>query len=216
MKIDDAVDEVMSAVPALTDEQWAQRDEQVRAERQEAERKARRERDLKVRDRMLAAGCRIAALDAVFGELDWQAQAMRHVAGFQSPGIWCLAGGVGCGKTVAATWWLTARGGTAPLFSTAEQFEARGRYDRVFRSTWEGATGIVLDDLGAEYGDDKRHSLVAFDALMDHVSGNRLGMVITTNITGVEFKERYGARIISRIREHGGFFTCGDNDRRGA
>lgn len=215
MSVGDAAADVLAAAPKLTDEQWAKRDAEVAKQRAEDERAQLELEVARSRAGLIAAGCRIRAVDCALSPyLDGDSQAMQHVRSMTPPGIWCIAGGVGCGKTVAAVWWLHQHAGVFPLFVTAEQFEARGRYDKHFREQWERATSLVLDDLGAEYADDKEHFLVGLDALIDHVSGQKRGMVITTNITGAEFAERYGARIISRIRECGGFKTCADGDRR--
>ena len=91
--------------------------------------------------------------------------------------ILVLSGGVGCGKTVAAVRWLGEYGGVKPFFMRAHEFEAAGRYDRELRERWLGATGLVLDDLGAEYADGKGNLLSDLDSLFDTYCGKYARMV---------------------------------------
>lgn len=190
-------------------------DAQVQAERDaEAKRYARKLRE-ETLSRVRECGVRRRAFEAATSPALEETDALRHVRELTGPGIWLLAGGVGCGKTVAATWWLIERARNVfPLFITAEKLEAAGRYDDVVRAQWENATAIVLDDLGVEYADQKGHFGVVFEALIDHVCGEMRQMIITTNLQGGEFVARYGERIASRIREAGGFLGCAGHDRR--
>lgn len=125
-----------------------------------------------------------------------------------------IAGGPGCGKTVAATWWAATRN-PAPRFLRASTFAASSRYDRDTREQWFDAPGLVLDDLGAEFLDAKGSFLVDLDELIDVFYGNRKPLLITTNCTRDEFKSRYGERIADRIREAGSFWSCDEKSRRG-
>ncbi len=165
--------------------------------------------------RVRSCGVRRRAFEMATSAQLEETDALRHVRALEGPGIWVLAGGVGCGKTVASVWWLLERArNDRPLFITAEKLDASGRYDESVRAQWERATAIVLDDLGVEYADNKQHFRVLLEALIDHVSGEMRQMVVTTNLQGGEFVARYGERIASRVREAGGFIGCAGADQR--
>jgi DNA replication protein DnaC len=73
----------------------------------------------------------------------------------------------------------------------------------------------VLDDLGSEYADAKGNFLVNLDELIDTFYGDKRPLLITTNCTDSEFKQRYGARIVDRIRECGSFYGIRTASLRG-
>lgn len=136
--------------------------------------------------------------------------------------ILVLAGGVGAGKTTAATWIALSAGGSDPFFVRANDLESRGRYDRGIRDRIKACSALVIDDLGAEYMDAKG----AFRSLMDEVvdtaySRDRL-LLLTTNLlprrTGhgdePQFFERYGDRVASRLSQVGMWASCGNRDLR--
>lgn len=147
--------------------------------------------------------------------------AMGHVRRFaaqDSRSLLVLAGGVGSGKTTAAAW-LAAHLGKRSEFIRAAHLESAGRYDKELRQRWMDARLLVVDDLGAEYADSKGNFLVELDELMDFYYGNRRVLVVTTNLSISEFKNRYGGdsgRIASRIRESGVWGDCGAVDLRRA
>ncbi len=80
--------------------------------------------------------------------------AMRTFA--DRKGIIVLAGEKGCGKTVAAAWWAMRLTGGARFMSAAE-FARMSRYGEQHHSLL-GGKKLVLDDLGAEYADNKARS----------------------------------------------------------
>lgn len=112
-----------------------------------------------------------------------------------------LSGGVGSGKTVAATRWVAENDDRSPLFVRAAAFEASSRYDKKWRERWTKASSLVLDDLGAEYGDAAQHFLTGLDELLDVAYSQPIPTIITTNMPAAAFAERYGNRIASRLRE---------------
>lgn len=126
-----------------------------------------------------------------------------------------LSGGLGCGKTVAATRWVAEGDDTKPLFVRAAAFEAIGRYDRKWRERWTTASSMVLDDLGAEYGDAKENFLAILDELFDVVYSHPIPCVVTTNLLLKDFRLRYGERIYSRLRECAEWRNVSGPDLRG-
>lgn len=117
-----------------------------------------------------------------------------------------LRGGVGVGKSYAAAWWLAD---TARLrldsFPDQAPFE-RGRlawmrpdqfvsgvlhtYDKTARRP---AFCFVLDDMGRETKPDFQ------EALSTALDGGEHTMVITTNLTKEQMRQRYDARLIDRM-----------------
>jgi len=93
-----------------------------------------------------------------------------------------------------------------PLFLRASTFAATSRYDAKHRETVFAAPALVLDDLGAEYLDDKGSFLVDLDELIDTFYANRRPLLITTNLDRDRFYQRYGSRIRDRLRECGAFW----------
>jgi DNA replication protein DnaC len=118
------------------------------------------------------------------------------------PGFIILSGGIGCGKTCAATIWAIenrARFITAPELAKVSPYDGEGDWI-------QQAAALVVDDLGTEYLDGKGFFLANFDALVNHRYSHRLPTVITTNLKVDEFR-RYGVRVVDRIREVGVFLS---------
>ena len=122
-----------------------------------------------------------------------------------------LSGDPGSGKTVAAAWWALQRAHPA-RFVRAASFAAQSRYDEEKRNMLDGA--LVLDDLGAEYNDAKGSFLVDLDELVDSFYGNRRPLVITTNLDPEPFKQKYGERIVDRLRECSVWKSVGNTSLR--
>lgn len=190
-----------------TDEQWAEHDAKVAAKREEESR--HREyvaRPGEIRQRYLEAGWPVRAFDAAL-EADELKPAVAKIATWNcaEENVLVLSGPPGCGKTVAACWWARKRSDWPAQFLRATTFAASSRYDRETRDSWFGASALVLDDLGSEYADTKGNFLVDLDELVDVFYGDKKPLLITTNCTAEDFKTRYGARVVDRIRECGTF-----------
>ena len=138
---------------------------------------------------------------------------------------WCLAlaGGKGCGKSVAAGYWLyiKARKRTTLRQRTwwsASRISRASSYDKNLDEMMQ-APYMVIDDLGVEYMDKNGHFNGRLDELLEERCGNYLPTLITTNLNGIDFKERYGQRIVDRIREDlktgGAFIEIRDKSLRG-
>lgn len=130
--------------------------------------------------------------------------ARRFLAQHEKP-ILVLLGGVGCGKTTAATWIAREAGGSRPGKVLATVLERRGRYDReaaVPLMAWlDARTLVVLDDLGVEPLDSKGYFAALVDELADGAYSHHRRLVITSNASDDVLRERMGARVWSRIRQ---------------
>ena len=152
-----------------------------------------------------------------------------------------LAGGQGCGKSVAAAYWLTllarkslARGGSwispAPSAKLRSQRHAKLWWEATeINRTWEMSSSaigqmlnepfMVIDDLGVEHIGQSGGFRSRFDELMNHRWGNYLPTMITTNLNAAAFKERYQGRVADRMKEGfkagGAFLELKDKSFRG-
>lgn len=215
----DAIAEILEPLASRLDDDayWAKRDAEVRAQL-EAEQRAHEETNRRVRvERMCAYGVprRVAEL-VVSPDFDRDAIPVRAVRDRRSDGVVVLSGGVGIGKTAAAVWWQLHHGGTRPAFVRASEVEAAGRYDRTLRARWTEASSLVLDDLGMEYSDAPGNLAAVLDELVDLYHADRRTLVVTTNLLADDFRERYGARVTSRIRGDRGWVRLLGEDRRSA
>jgi DNA replication protein DnaC len=212
-----SVASLLSIVPFgsdWTDEQWAEHDAEVERKRLESDKgAAKRAHEAKRSDAMSAGFPRraIEAADAcdetaaaIVRVRDW-----RHV----DENVLVLSGSPGCGKTVAATWWAL-RHAWMPVFLRSTAFAASSRFDTEKRDEWLKAQALVLDDLGTEYADTKGNFLTDLDELIDTYYGNKKPLLITTNCTAEEFKKRYGARIVDRLRECGTWYSVAASSMR--
>jgi DNA replication protein DnaC len=202
------------ASPGMTDEWWDRRDQEL-ADRRAAEKaKAQREEEVKRYGELASRGFPERAIDFAKSASENTA-AMRRVASWdpEVDSILVLSGSPGCGKTVAATWWAAKRS-SPPRFVRATTFAASSRYDRDTRDEWFGSRALVLDDLGTEYLDAKGSFLVDLDELLDVFYGDRKPLLITTNCTKDAFKERYGSRVVDRLRESGSWFSISEPSMR--
>lgn len=150
------------------------------------------------------------------------------------PLLLVLSGAAGCGKTSAAAIWLwrwvderirqeiaadpmrgvvPAFGGRA-LFVTAARLSRWSRYDDAEMSKLLRVHRLVVDDLGAEFMDERGSYLCLLDEVINERYGNRLTTVMTTNLEAAEFKARYGERIADRIRESGRFVSLSNPSMR--
>lgn len=119
-----------------------------------------------------------------------------------------LRGDPGSGKTCAAAYWLALRGAKHPhvktldpLFLTASRIARTSSYDDAALTRIELAEKLVVDDLGAEYHDEKGSFASKLDAIMDARYEHLLPTIITTNLSHDDFKKRMGPRIGSRFEE---------------
>lgn len=120
-----------------------------------------------------------------------------------------LSGPPGVGKTVAAS--EAAMGGQ---FIKAAKLARTSYYDDAAMQNLERPAMLVIDDLGTEYNDAKGMFTAILDSLIDTRYAANLRTVITTNLNAKAFTERYGERVVDRIREAGSFVELAGNSMR--
>jgi DNA replication protein DnaC len=197
-------------VPQLTDEQWAAREAACTAAR---DREAAREHERQLRERielLRAAGHSERALHTIQRpDLDMTLPALARMRTWDPTerNILVLAGPVGTGKSIAATWWAAQQPRT-PACVAAMTFARHSRYD-CNRDDLLAAPALILDDLGSEFLDAKGSFLVDLDELVDTYYRAMRPLVITANCTVEVFRTRYGTRIVDRLLESGEFYSVG-------
>jgi DNA replication protein DnaC len=213
------------------DAMWAEHDARVaRAREADAAKKLADDRRLRAKilrsdEYRVPAMCLDAALAPAI-----ETPAMRIARAFvASPKrILVLGGGVGAGKSTAATWVALEVGGSAPGFLRATELESRGRYDKHakpgqdLRGWLASRSMLILDDLGAEVLDGNNVFRSLLDGVLDSFYADRKRVVITTNLAAQrqeeggepQLTERYGDRIVSRLMEVCLWGDCGNTDLR--
>ena len=203
-------------IPARENERakgWQAEVDQREADQRRAERERRLDR---ARDCRLTASMRLAIESGGLADTE----ALRGVRRWAASGrpLLILAGGVGCGKSVAAAWLIAEVGGGVWL--PAEQgcriFAAS--YGQQF-NTAERARDcplLVLDDVGTEF-DPLRMQHVLTELLEARKSAQHR-TVITTNLAKGMMEQRYRSeRLWSRMAELAtwSYLTGPDLRRRG-
>lgn len=206
---EDAIKEFMGSLDCAgwTEEQWAEHDAKMAA--------AREKRDppagpfAKRAARMRELGWPLRAIESALGA-DEKRVAISAVRAWDvsDRNVIVLQGPPGCGKTVAGAWW-GLRHTVSPTFVKMAAFARSQRYSEE-RATILAAPALVLDDLGAEYQDGKDLLVADLDELVDAFYGDKRPLIVTTNLSGKLFGERYGARIVDRCRECGTWVPLGD------
>jgi DNA replication protein DnaC len=144
-----------------------------------------------------------------------------------------LSGNPGCGKTVAAAEWIHAYlsdvskwgsgvdwnsgikfVGHMPVWVTAAKLARWERYYEDTMKTILTSPRLVIDDLGGEYLDKGGFYASLLDEIVNERQAGSRPTIMTTNLASAAFKERYGERIVDRIREGGRFFECGNSSLR--
>lgn len=209
-KLSDAVDDVPSlrAMQTWTEEQWALHDARLAASSSATVAEPARG------FLSVAAGWPRRNL-SLLSTIDESKPAVVQLKSWDrsSSPIVVLSGGVGCGKTIAATWWADTYAPKA-MFVTSAEFARTSRYS-ARRDEWVEAPALVFDDLGAEYADDKGALLADLEELVDKYYADCKPLLITTNLGVDAFKQRFGQRISDRIREAGQWLSVKGESLRG-
>lgn len=172
--------------------------------------------DKRARERAVKAACipeRVAKMLGSTVETDAVAKVREFMSSPRT--LLVLAGGTGCGKTVAACVgldsWVLVEGGTlrrAGRFAKAIDLVRAGTFDGEFWDELTDASVLVIDDLGTEPLDEKGWALANLAALIDQRYDACRKTILTTNLDVSRFKARYcndGGRFADRIREAGSF-----------
>lgn len=183
------------------------KDAEARAKREEREAADAAERAV------LDIGIPERTLDAVRSDAFASTNATEALSGGPIETV-VLSGGVGCGKSVAAAWWLLAEEYKRGRWMTAARLARFPRYDTEEIGKLFKVKRMVLDDLGDEYMDEKGAYLSLLDELINERHSGKRQTVITTNLTAEDFKARYGARIADRVREGGRFVAVSSPSMR--
>jgi DNA replication protein DnaC len=169
---------------------------------------------------------RLAGLDAL-DETSALRIAREWLAGEQT--LLVLSGGVGCGKTVAASWAISQDPPPAygypgsgdpwpelfwPQFVSAPRLALTNRYDPGEIRVLTGCSVLAIDDLGAEFADKTGSFMATLNVVINSRYDSVLKTIITTNLDAADFTERYGARFADRVNEVGEFVELDDPSLR--
>jgi DNA replication protein DnaC len=116
-----------------------------------------------------------------------------------------LSGGVGSGKSVAATWALASREGTFQAIRAVRLGSAWERWSSDREDGVEalrlGVSMMLIDDLGQEPIEDRR-TIPAIEEVFDSRQTTRQRTICTTNLSRDQMRERYSDRVISRLAQN--------------
>lgn len=187
-----------------------------------------RERDDKIRY-FVARGIPRDAAELIVDDALQDTPAVARARQFLDgpPGTLVISGGVGSGKTVAASWAVSQRPSSRslrpggewpvelwPMFLDVGRLLRLPRYgqeaNEAFRPLEECAL-LAIDDVGNEVGD----IVGTLDALVVARHAGKLRTILTTNTKVDEFRRRYGERVYDRIKGAGAYCELADPSRRG-
>lgn len=211
-RLGDILAKCMAAAPTRTDEEWAAVEEQRAREemrqRQAEERLARETRAARLRDSgvCLEAGDVPAVVADALEEtraVSVVSEWMGLVAKQEARRILILCGGVGIGKTVAASLAIAKWGGhciRAPQL--AQRIDPwRSDADAGHELVALGAYFLLLDDLGRDPEVEATPRWrEAFGRFVDERQMHGY-TIITSNLPRSKFRERYDERTISRLNQ---------------
>lgn len=195
----------------------------------EATHRAARDREASRRDRLRTAGCtdpdalrlippavdpplpRLPAADLEGCRLAMEsaAYALRH------PEIrtLVLTGATGAGKSLAAAWALAGAHGSG-CWMPATVLDSPDRW-RATEPAARRADCLVLDDLGREHPSESGWSSEQLANLVTGRIDSGRRTIVTTNLTPPELGQRYGDRLLSRLRrDDAGLVAVGNIDLR--
>lgn len=224
------VDEMLGRLEALqNDPAYQQRQQELREQRAKEVRAA-----LGAAQREMLSKLGLAEKDLELIRADRLATTTLAVEALARAAIvTVLSGGPGTGKTTAAAWWLHAyvtdpecwnevdswgsppKPKGIPVFVTAARLARWPRYNEAEMDRLIRAPRLVIDDLGAEFLDEKGSFRALIDEVVNERYANRRPTVITTNLDVEPFKDRYGERVADRIRESGKWMGLGKVSMRG-
>lgn len=128
-----------------------------------------------------------------------------------------LSGGVGCGKTVAAAWWLVEHEGVwVRAFRLAQVFAGGWSIEREEQDRLIECRHLVVDDLGTELEPSRMTPVLA--EILECRRAHGMRTLITTNLEREALAQRYQPfeRIKSRLSDGVQWAGCGSQDLRAA
>lgn len=163
------------------------------------------------KQRLRRAGVGERTILTLLGDLK-ETKALKHArdyleGSYKSGSVLILAGSVGVGKTVAASYVISQVGGISMYSPDLQEAFVNNRCEALKTTNF-----LLIDDFGVEYKKEFLYSKL--DALIHHRHKDMRATIITTNLTDEEFKEEYKGRISSRIREWGYFVNVLGEDMR--
>lgn len=205
----------ISLMADWTDEQWAENDARVAAAAAKADAGWISTAQMHRSSLGKVGWPELVLREARAADLTKQACVRLLANDFKTSHIVVLSGPAGTGKTVAAARWADGFS-QYTRFVRAATFAASSRYNAEQRAQWFDAHALVLDDLGAEYLDSKGSFLVDLDELIDTYYADLRPLVITTNCNSKQFTDRYGSRVMDRLRQCAKWFSIGGESLRKA
>lgn len=215
-KLDKRMPEIAASLRRLRDKIATKDPDQWRRESDAAD---QRERDRKHREWCLESGIPARIVDMVCANSLRDNQATRELAkalkrplphGARSR-IVLLGGGIGTGKTVAAGWRLAETGYGRFVKATYYAAIDLSNDGQSKRDAIKATRFLVVDDLGQEPPQLGWRMADLLDTRYDG-SGTT---IITSNLSDDEIGKRYGAQLIERINERGGYVACAEKVRPG-
>lgn len=187
--------------------------------RLEAERKERVEheewqKERRIADVMRAWGIPRRVLSTLGHSSPWKPLQRTQAWVARDPASWCLvlSADKGAGKSTAAGWWLWSAA-QRDVVSTYPHWPRQCWWDSgalVEIKNWDERLGqicfeprLVIDDLGVEDADPRGTFQAKLERIVDSRYREYLPTIITTNLVSAAFAERYGERIMRRLREGG-------------
>ncbi len=125
-----------------------------------------------------------------------------------------LEGGVGVGKTYAASHFVAQPGG---LFVKTMDIARKSAFDTEGWNQLYTTPFLAIDDLGSEPLDEKGWALSAILGLIDRRYDEAAHTVITTNLSLDQIRKRYGqdgGRLFDRLREAADWVQLGGKSMR--
>lgn len=163
------------------------------------------------RETMLRRGIPETHVAHVFDRLPLECPALAKVREFLEADqqlFLVLTGEPDTRKTGSACWALTREPGR---FVVARDLVAIASAPKADGDRWylvRTAPLLVIDDVGAQYHDEKGYFLTTFNGLIDERYAAARKTILTTNLDPETFAARYEERIARRIRESGTWFGC--------
>ena len=147
--------------------------------------------------------------------LNFKSKVCKYIKQFIEKKSRCLviSGGAGCGKTSGVCAYLIEQH-RGMFVDVSEIKTAVFSYDFDFLDDIKKCDILVIDDLGLEHKDESGF----FASIVDEIFNTRYSQdkitLITTNLNIDGFRERYGERVIDRIREWGSFIETKEKSFR--